>query len=357
MAKKAPVKKTPVKKTPAIDVGEFLKSAKAISAPLGSVDALSDVLGIKGPLLLLGSEELRIKRLIAWIVETLLPADTSVVRHYGGQITSKTKVQELKAELSSNSLFAVNQVHIIFNIDQIKVAQFVELEAALQHGFVILTSTLEQKKGSAVEKLSRFTGVKLDALSGESLVRWIAKEASELGAGGIEPAAAQLLARCFEGNLDRLHTELSMLSLLVSSDKPISLDLVQQHSQASIEKTSFDLLEAISKKDLPAAQFLTRKLQTQGSHPLQLCAFLAKCYRVMAANQQTLSGGPTSSSSELGNKWFINKLQPIMRRLGAKETLGSLLVLKQLDEELKGSQLSEQSVIQLAMQKLTLRTM
>lgn len=355
MAKKAPAKKTPAKKTPAIDVSEFLKTAKTIGAPPATVDALAEALHLKGPLLLLGSEELRIKRLIAWIVETLLPADTSVVRHYGGQITSKGKVQELKAELSSNSLFAANQVHIIFNIDQIKVAQFSELEAALQHGFVILTSTLEQKKGSAVEKLTRFSGVKLEPLSGESLVRWIAKEASDLGAGGIEVAAAQLLARCFEGGLDRLHTELSKLSLLVQKGQTITLDLVQQHTQASLEKTSFDLLEAISKKDLPSTQYLTRKLQTQGSHPLQLCAFLAKCYRVMAANQQTLSGGPTSTSSELGNRWFISKLQPIMRRLGAKETLASLMVLKQLDEELKGSPLKEDTVMNLAMQKLTLR--
>jgi len=356
MAKASKQKKAPAKKIASIDVNTFLKSAKAIARPLSRVDDFAEALELKGPLLLLGNEELRIKRLISWLAESILPKDTNIVRHWGGQITSKAKVQDLKADLASDSLFSTNQCHIILNIDQIKAAQFSELEPALQQSFVILTGKLEQKKGSAVEKLSKFSAVKLEPLTGNNLVRWIAKEVSDLGVSGIDTNAAQLLARSFEGELDHLQTELAKLSLLTNKESTISLEMVQEHTQISIEKSSFDLLEAISKKDVASTLFLTHKLQAQGSHPLQLCAFLAKCYRVMAANQQTLSGGPTSSSAELGNKWFISKLQSTMRRIGSTDVFRSLLILKNLDEELKGSSLVEQSVVDLAMQKLALRS-
>ncbi len=343
----------PTKKpTSAIPVEKLLKSLRDASNE-GKPEQILSKAKVTSPLLLIGPQQLRVRRLIAWMVEQVFGEDNvSLTTYFGSELSSQNSVKNIASSLTNLSLFSSFEIIVIYDADKIKAAIAKPLAEAIsksQQTLVVLTSASDNKKASLLNAVSKTcTKVTVSELSGAQLKKWIQKEALRLGVTGIEPGAVAMLERCYGDDISSIAGELAKLALLTDAGEPISKALTENTSFRNPEHTSFELLGAIAKKKTVIAVSLTKDLQDQGFHPLQLSAFLSRSFRTMLAHKN--HGAVTG---ELGNAWFARKLSSAKNSYTEEQLEKAIHLLKNLDANLKGSPITPELLIENAVQKLS----
>lgn len=328
---------------------------QAVKKSADSKDPISELKasGLTSPLIITCAQAIRIKRLVAWLKEkTFNNSDSEFIKYFGSELTKKQSIDQLRSELLNQSLFSKCKLIVVYEADKIKAALAKPLADSIKKGtgdsFLILTGAKINTQTPLLNYLKDSAQIlDIKDLSKQELTRWIQQEAKGAGANGIEPQAIKLLVDSYGSDLNTLSNEISKLALL---ERDISFTLTNELSSKNPEQTSFELFIQLSRKNLAASTKLAKDLLAQGLHPLQLSAFLSRCYRTLIAN----SDGQKSSSGELSNGWFLSKLSPAKKAFSTEELRKSLEILKEMDRKLKSSSTDEELLFTICVKELAL---
>ena len=320
--------------------------------------------GIRNPLVIVGPQHLRVKRLAAFARDTLLPQSSkqSLAAYFGPEISTAKGAEKVVESLESASLFSSAQIIVIYDADAIKAAPGEPILEALKKGssqtlLILTAASLEGKSTFIADAAALGTAVRMEMLEGQALKRWIEKEAVRAGAkGGIAPDAAELLARCYGEDLSSLAQEIAKLSLLTVGDTPIRRTLIEQVSLRMPEFTTFQLIGEIARKNVVGSVMLANEIVEQGMHPLQVASFLSRCVRTMLAHKDAGPQFRESFGTDLGNAWIWRNLSSSANMFSLAELKNCVAVLGDLDWRLKSSGFQPPFTLSLAVQQMASRS-
>lgn len=346
------------------DLIKSLKPAASSAAQNADVVKLLEEAGVHSPIILVGTQQVRIRRTIDWLRASFFSGDQGAHSSYFGQdLQSAASVKGIIEAITSPSLFSPTQFSVVYEADKIKAAAAKPLVEALKikssSCLLLLTCEKFNSRHHFFSKLPKQRSlVEFKDLSPNKLKKWIAKEVSLSGnEAGIESQAADLLMKCYGSDVTALSREILKLCLLCEPGERIEVEDVKNLSMQSAEVTSFELLQQIAKKNAAASSSLVTDLVHQGFHPLQLSSFLSRCIRTLLANQGRAVANEEDSgiAAELSNAWFIRNLGSASRLFSKSELRESLELLKELDSKLKDSGLPPELNLSIAVQRMTAR--
>ena len=347
---------------------EFIKSLRGIKDSISSPAELAPALSkaaIPSVILLVGTQQVRMRRTIDWIRDELFQKSaTACSSYFGHELLSAQTIRPIAGAITSPSLFSPMQLLVIYDADKVRAAAATPLGEALalsgQTAVVVLTC---EKLNSRQPLLSRLPKdhlvVEFKDLSPSVLRKWIAKEVSLSGnSAGIESKAADMLIESYGSDVTALSREIHKLALLQKPTERIGPALVEELSLRSPEVTSFELMSRIAKKDVLSANELAQDLVAQGLHPLQLVSFLSRCIRTLLANYGRATASEESSglSAELSNTWFIKNLSSAARQFKKTELSEAVELLKELDFRLKDNGIPHELALSIAVQRMSTRS-
>lgn len=340
---------------------DFQRVLKSVLPEVGKkpLVRLLDDNGLQNPIILLGQQQIRARRIIDWIRQRFFAEDSAeYLAYFGSELQSKKALEPIAETLLSPSLFSKESLLVIYDSNSIKAPIAKELAALLQRPaettLVVLVSEDSTKKTSLAGVLgTNASRITLSELSGSALQRWLEKEAKQLGTDGFAAGAARQLVQYFGSDTTQLSREVEKLALLTEPMQKISVELVEQLSYQNPEVTSFALVHKIARRQVTAASLQALSLIDQGLHPMQISFFLSRCIRMLIAQRQ--AEHKDQLSSELSNYWFSKNLQGLERSFPEREARYCLEQLRSLDFQLKDSALNDRMALSLAVQRLALR--
>ncbi len=329
---------------------------------------------ITSTVLVIGEDRHRIRRLLNWLKKHLTEDTAAGERspprprwsvYFSSELASASSIQPLVQAIRTPSLFSTAQVIVIQDIEALRanVAQLLAsaIASALPSTLIVLTSVKDEAKGPLLTELrSPLTIVQVHELNTAQLIRSIERELRENGIeGGIEHGAAKLLVDTFGSDTGAIFSELTKVSLMVDPAVGITEELMKSVLTQSPEKTSFDLIQEIGRKNLPGSIALVSQLLRQGVQPLQLVYFLSRGIRTLITLNEENSrfkGKETIPLHwELTNAWFRRGISPVAKLFSFRELTGALRLLTTLDLKLKSSKLSDSVLLVSTVQRLCLR--
>ena len=329
------------------------KLAKLLK-PLADSDTVSDTpiesltgVGINSPLIISGEEKLRAKRLIQWIHENIFGAEKVQVENYfGGELTSKKAISPLIAASSNMSLFSQTQLIVIHDASKVKAAFATELIPYLTNSapgvfFIVVTEKINQQTPLPNKLKDGATLLEIENLDERKLGSWIKKEAKLVGAsGGIAPSVIRLLIDSYGSDLISISSELAKLALLTGDDAIITEEIANQVTLRSPERTTFELIDALAKKNSLKTVEISKKLIEQGFHALQILSLLSRSFRTMLAMKHS-----AQVDSAIATPWFAKKLARNEKKFSEPALVDALSRLSKLDMSLKDSSGRESALL------------
>ncbi|MFN8391041.1 MAG: DNA polymerase III subunit delta [Bdellovibrionota bacterium] len=348
----------------ALNADVFVQKLRAVANALAedpklSLKAAFATQDISLPIVLLSTQHLRVKRLVQWLRENLLPGNSTFASYFGGELSSAQNAEHIISDLVSLSLFAKSQLLVIYEADKAKAPAQKALAEALNRAtdsslLVLGAESVSQKAAMLQAAAEKGTCVELTELSGQALERWVEKEVQRAGiSAGIEREAKALLIQCYGGDISRLAPEISKLALLVVPGEPLTRNLVEAISLKSPDVTSFELVKHLAAKNVGVAVSLVYDLIEQGLHPLQISAFLSRAIRILVAQKERDPSSPLPS--DLNNPWFMRQLGNAVNAFSLTELKRAVKTLTDLDFRLKDSRFPPPLSMALAVQKIGLR--
>ena len=343
----------------------FIKSIKAIKAHSTGIkdfDLIHKLKqeGINSPILLVGKQPLRIKRTISYLKDELFSLTSSDFSSYfGSEFSSSKSLTNITNDLKNYSLFSSFQVVVLYEADKIKTTIASELAKTIKEAnntsFLILAAeSMNQRTPFLTALASDIYKIEVSELKGAALKLWIEKEAKRhKTVSGIEPSAIDLLVEVYASDLQTISSEIEKLALLTERESLITKSLTQNILSQSAEATSFQLLEHISKRNIPQSAKLIHTMLLQGQHPLQIAGFLNKAIRTALANKNRHD--PYGLCSELSNHWFVLNLKSTIESFGTNELKRCLALLSKLDFGLKDNGLPHHYLISTCVDRMTSR--
>jgi DNA polymerase III delta subunit len=165
------------------------------------------------------------------------------------------------------------------------------------------------------------------------------QEAKKRGVKGISTEGLMYLVNDVSTNLETLDQIIEKASLLINSEKEINLETLKKVSEASINKDTFELFNAIAKKDHLAADLILNSILQSGTHPLQILGFFNKAIKSIVIKNSKSSSTEPIYFPDLNNAWFVKKLSP--ERFSKERLQKALKILAELDSDIKGKNYSE----------------
>lgn len=311
-------------------------------------------------LIIESEDSLRSQRLIRWLNEKLLKVfePSSVSTLFSFQVDTASLLESTLRELLTPSLFSQTGMIILHDIDSMKITSLKPLAESLsrlpEDKLVILTaSSLDSRKTFLKDIGKTALVVTIPPLSKDKLIAWTAREAKELlGEPATGEAIHELIALVGEKPA-HIYSELLKLSLLLPQSAKLSADTVRTCVQRSAEHSSFELIDAMSRKDPVSAGQLASDLFEQGQHPLQVLAFLSKAFQTMVVARE--SKRQENIHPQLTRYGFVKGLSSATSRFSLPALSHAMRVLKSLDERLKSSSLHEKEEFIAAIIAITLR--
>ena len=316
---------------------------------------------IATPIQLFASQHVRIKRIITTIREHFFADDVSPPSYYfGNELSSAASANNIKSMLGNMSLFAKEQLLVIYEGDKVKAAAADVISASLQLDRpAVVTLITAEAKNDKSPLLARLKGVgttvSFQEFDPPTRKRWLQKEAVSHGAAGITEEAIEVLLANYGTDISELSREIVKLSLLVPSGEKIDVALVRMLTSRAPDAQSFDLVVQLAKRNAIGAAGVTQDLLDQGLHPLQLASFLSKAFRALIISDGASSQVP--APSDLTNPWFLKNLSRARGAFTEHELSQILTLLRGLDFQLKDSKLPDTLAMQMTVEKIALRRM
>lgn len=184
-------------------------------------------------------------------------------------------------------------------------------------------------------------------LDGEMLP-WIEGRARSRGLT-IRPDAANYLWQFLGNDLQKIANELEKVAIFLKDKKEISLDAVKHVVGDFREYLSFDLAEAIGRKDHDRSILILSRLIQEGEQPVVLLGSIAWNFRrlMRAKGMEATGKGYEEIKRKLGVIFHQSaRFQEQMRRFTLEELRGVFSVLLAADRQLKSSALSGRLVLE-----------
>ncbi|MDR2338187.1 MAG: DNA polymerase III subunit delta [Deltaproteobacteria bacterium] len=325
---------------------------KALSKNLDNPETIIEKSGISSPLVLACDQELRIKRLVAWIRDNIFNGgnNNEVSFFFGSEISSEKQIQQIINSAKNISLFSPYHLIVIYEADKIEkerknktsekdkptlTSNLIQTLSKEKLPALLILTAQEIKKTSWLSKLeASATYCVMPKFSPTELGEWILKEIKGLGHnGGITEESIQFLITRYADDLFALAHEIEKLCLLLKPTETITKKLVEQLTTKDIEKNVFELIDNLANKDFLKVSYLLKKLENQNEPMLKICATLSTFFRSLIAQKSFNNVGGVEPAAELNKPW--------VRRYGSAFSMPDLVkalnILKDLDLKMKST--------------------
>lgn len=279
---------------------QFIKDSKK--------DGLEQLLSTvsKGGILTITAEEpLRLSRFLTWLSKSWGPVNSYIA----SGVTESLFFKEILPKLSSDSLFSEKELVVIHESDKLKKGVKEHLESR--------SKTFSEKTILClVYAKPQKTGIKVSALKGEKLLKWVIKEFKAQEAEIPSSDAAFFVDKVGE-DLHLLSQEITKLTLISDGDK-ITRKNIDEACSGSEHGSSNKMLSALLEKD---AVRLHKEIYNSDAHPLQSVAYMFNSLNCLLAGER--------------NSWKVKFLSPKAKSARPEELKNTLSKLAALDIALK----------------------
>jgi len=199
--------------------------------------------------------------------------------------------------------------------------------------FVVTTDDDDKAKSLVKRHGDAWVVVVFNPLKGAALTTAVKAEAARLGCR-IEASAITELIEITGEDQARVFNELAKLRLAVGGGDTIDSAAVQRYAAGYVHHGAFDIVDAISRRDLPGSLRLIGEVAIKDEELLGLLGMLGKRLRVL----WYLSGGAREAPKEF--RVFpsqIDKLRPDAKRFTRAEIEQGLQELALLDDRVKST--------------------
>ena len=298
------------------------------------------------PALILCTDTVRRDRAIDVVVKEAQNKDSLEVKFWHATAMS---LSEFLSEISSLPLFSKRTLHIVREIDSAKAADANDLLDALsknsQNSSPVLFS------GSSFPSNSRFlkhftatdSVVSIPELKGYDLRRWASKELKTAGIKIFPEELLELLISATDESPDSIATLCNHLSLYCEGEEATMEDALLLFGR-SREVNEYELLDALTQKNMTRATLILHELLKQGKNPFLLLSLLGRTY-----NQYLLtkSGMPSPTlRTELGVPPFVfNKITDAGAKFSETKLRSGLEALLKCDSLLKNKSLGHEAIL------------
>ncbi len=345
-----------------LSTAEFLnrlRKAKELIARIPDPGAALRQSNLGSPLIIYGEDQLRLQRYIAWLGEHLFSKEhrASVVKVFAPELSNAGRLRSFLESLRTTSLFSQCELIVIRDADSLKGANAKSIIEALQNvpenKFVIVSGGETMPQGSLIAGVTAVARVQIVPLIESELKAWIERELKQCGhSAGIAAEALQSIIQSLGNDVGALTQFIEKLVLLVEPSTKIDSQLVSQILIDRPEKSSFELLRAIARRDSLGTAECVSSLLATGSHPLQITAFLSRAYRTLLFKADNPSG---ITHPDFENAWYWRQLSMNASLFRSDDLKRGIETIACLDRELKGSKLPPELVTALMAQHLVFR--
>jgi DNA polymerase-3 subunit delta len=325
---------------------------KALAKNSDNPEVIIQESGIKSSLVITCNQELRIKRVVAWIRDNVFGggSNNEVSFFFGSEINSEKQIQHIISSAKNVSLFSPYHLIVIYEADKIEKERKTKssdknkptltdslirtLTQEKLPALLILTAQ-EIKKTSWLTKLeSHATFCDMPQFSSAELNEWILKEIKGQGhLGGISEDAIKSLITRYADDLFALSHEIEKLCLLLRPDEQITKELVDRLTAKDVDKNVFELIDSLANKNFLKISYLLKELENQDEPVLKICATLSTFFRSLIAQKNFNQQGGNEPAAELNKPWVKRHLSSF----SMTELVNAINVLKDLDLKMKST--------------------
>ena len=249
---------------------------------------------------------------------------------------------EALSRLQSDGLFKGARATILEGFDKMSPERFVgALEGTSDVVVMIVGERADLKSRAMTEVLTFSAGVSCERLKeyGSDYPEWIASVIAEAGFSADEGVAAHVFRRVGP-DMSTTARELDKLMLVRAGSKRITVDDVVRFVSLTARATSFEILDALLKKDVAGAVARHASFYGHSSDgSLELAQFLGsyfeKLLRMLLLREQGF--GPDEVADIVGIPRFLVKTRylPAALALGKSNVLGKLDALCDVDARIR----------------------
>lgn len=151
------------------------------------------------------------------------------------------------------------------------------------------------------------------------------------------PAVSALLADCLGADLSKIEKELEKLGLVVSGDREVTTEMIEEHVGFSKDFNNFELQKAIGLRQLSRSfRIIQYMSNNQKNHPLTLTLSTLHAFFKKLLLFHGLPN-PSKAAAVLGvNPYFVKDYQQAAQCFNMKQTSGALSLLLEADLKSKG---------------------
>lgn len=295
--------------------------------------------------LFFGEEEFLVETILNQALEILIDPSSKDFNcnTYHAEGSSPAEILDTARTLP---FMADRRVIVIKRVDAAKQA-FMEnlnllkyLESPYKETCIIFTAReVDQRKKFYKNILKNGKPVHFAKLKPYQATKWIIKSIKEKGCE-VETSAAEYLADVFNGNLNRINSEIEKIILYSGKQKKIDLNTVQKVAGNPKVDSIFELTDAIGEKSIKSCINNMENLLTHGALPLQVLGMISRQFRLIW--QAKVLADKKVPSGEIAKKtgvhpYFVSKIVSQAGKFTGENLVFTFKRLLQADLELKTS--------------------
>ncbi len=300
-----------------------------------------------------GEEEFLIQEAVDLIIEkTVAPGARDF--NFNTAYCRETSAADLVNLCQTFPFLSERRLVIAKDIDAFKAADLDELTAYLRSpspttSLVLISAQRRYEKKPVVSAVEASGAVTVFyALQDREVLAWIDEWARARGLS-IRQDAAQYLWQRIGNELQKISNELQKVAISIKERKAITFDDVKAVAGDFREYTSFDLADAIGRRNREQAFLILSRLVQEGEQPVGLLGSIAWNFRrLLRAKAMEAAGmGYEEIKKKIGVIWHQSaKFQEQMRRFTMAELRGAFSIMLAADRTLKSSSLSGRLVLE-----------
>lgn len=305
--------------------------------------------------LLYGAEEFLIQEALDLIIEKAVDPGARDF-NFNAVYCRETPAAELLNLCQTLPFMSERRLVVARELDAYKAAELDELTAYLKDPspstcLVMISNQRKYDKKAVVSAVEAGGAVTVFyALLDREIPAWIEGWARGRGLS-IRQDAAQYLWQLIGSDLQKISNELQKVAIFIKERKLISIEDVKQVVGDFREYTSFDLADAIGRKNREQAFLILSRLIQEGEQPVGLLGSIAWNFRrlIQAKTMETEGAGPDEIMKKLRPPVIFHQaagFKSQMRSYTIDELRGVFPVMLSADRALKSSGLSGRLVLE-----------
>lgn len=265
---------------------------------------------------------------------------------------SDADVQNIKETVETLPVFCQRRVVILKNAQELKDAEWIELEPLFKKPvdstvFVLFADKIDKRKKHFKNLMEAASSIEFKKPYDNEIPRWINYYASQCGLK-LTQAAIHRLHRLVGNNLSEIYSQLEKIKSYLdggplNSGTNVDVEHVNAVVSNSREENVFDFTKAIGQKDRVRALEQIVNLLDQGQSEIGIVSLLARHMRILLTVRSGLDqgiGGAKLAHMANVSPYFIEEYSAQAKIWPLRKLEDSLVLLNETDKALKSSPLS-----------------